>query len=495
MLKDKVETVLASIKGRFIVVYMVIMAVLLAFFNVSIINLVERSLVNRRVNELRVEVETVAANVAPEFAVYDAQDVYSYVRAVSDQNNARILVADSAGVVQVDAFSQVNATKLWYSEVDEVLDGGEFAYGFHEQITIKDDKEQSQWLIYCVAPVIYDGTRIGVVLYSESVQDVMDMLTMIHKSMRVNSIGIGVLVILMSFFVASYILNPVEELTRSIETMSREREVRPVAIEAGGHSELARLASAFNGMTQKLEATDRARNEFVSNASHELKTPLTSMKVLTQSLLQSEHFDEELTREFLGDIDNEIDRLTILVSDLLQLTRMDKQATTVKFEEVNLGDVMERALRNLVPLAKEKDILIDADINAECIILGDDMRLFQMVTNLTDNAIKYTQPGGRIHVYLDMQDDEAVLRVKDSGIGIPEDAIEHIFDRFYRVDRARARDAGGNGLGLSIVYQIIQMHQGIITVQSVENVGTTFTVRLPLMKVEQNAEQQEAFMQ
>ncbi|MBP3371691.1 MAG: HAMP domain-containing histidine kinase [Clostridia bacterium] len=467
------------------------MTVLLAFFNVSIINLVERSLVNRRVNELRVEVETAAATIAPEFALYDAQDIYDYICLVSENNNARILVADANGIVQADAFSQVNATKLWFTEVEDVLSGSEFSYGFHEHVIEGKDGEQSQWLIYCVAPMIYDGSRIGVVLYSQSVQDVVDMLALISKNMRINSIGVGILVILMSFFVASYTLNPVEELTDSIEAMSLERVVHPVAIEAGGHSEIARLAAAFNGMTRKMEATDRARNEFVSNASHELKTPLTSMKVLTQSLLQSEHFDEELTREFLGDIDHEIDRLTLLVSDLLLLTRIDKQDSTVTFEQVNLGDVMERALRNLVPLAKTKDIIMEADINAECVVSGDDMRLFQMVTNLTDNAIKYTPEGGTVHVYLDMQDDEAILRVKDSGIGIPADALEHIFDRFYRVDRARARDAGGNGLGLSIVYQIIQMHQGTIDVQSVENAGTTFTVRLPLAITEQ-VQQQEA---
>ena len=249
-------------------------------------------------------------------------------------------------------------------------------------------------------------------------------------------------------------------------------------------------------MTVKLETTEKARNEFVSNASHELKTPLTSMKVLTESLLHSEHFDEGLTREFLSDINFEIDRLTALVTDLLLLTQMDKQSTAFVFEDVNLGDVMERALKNLVMLAKSKEITIDAAINNECIVRGDNMRLYQMVTNLTDNAIKYTPEGGHIRVSLDAFEDAAYLRVQDNGIGIPKEDIDHIFDRFYRVDRARARDAGGTGLGLSIVYQIVELHGGTIEVQSEEGRGTLFTVRLPLaldydeQQDEQNGEEQ-----
>ena len=492
MRKSRIVSLFASIRGRFIMAYMVIMVVLLAFFNLSIMNLIEQSLVNRRVNELRVQVETVSANVAPQFAAYDAAGVYAYVRRESEQNDARIVVADEDGIVQVDAFSQINATSLWQEEVVDVLQGSEFSYGFHrELLSDQEEKQQEQWLIYCVAPMIYDGARIGVVLYSTSIQDVVDMLTLMSDKMQVNAVGIGALVIILSFFIATFMLNPIEDLTQAIETMSMERVVHPVAVETSGHSELARLAAAFNNMTQKLEATDQARNEFVSNASHELKTPLSSMKVLTESLLHSEHFDESLTREFLQDIDNEIDRLSVLVSDLLLLTQMDKQSTVFHFEPVSLADVVERALKNLVPLAKGRDIVMDADINDECVVSGDAMRLFQMVTNLTDNAIKYTPKGGHVRVILNAYADEAVLRVRDNGIGIPADAVDHIFERFYRVDKARAREAGGTGLGLSIVYQIVDMHAGTIEVDSIEAKGTTFTVRLPLSRSQSEKEESQ----
>ena len=460
--------------------YMVIMTVLLAFFNLSVINMIERSLVNRRVNELRVTVETLSANIAPQFAAYDAAGIYDYVRSVSEQNDARVIVADSGGVVQVDAFSKINALRLWQDEVTQVLDGDEFAYGFHRETLEKNEEQTDQWLIYCVSPLIYDGARIGAVLYSTSVQDLVDMLGMMSSNMRVNAAGVGTLVMIMSFFIATFMLNPIEDLTRAIETMSRERFVHPVTVESSGHSELARLAAAFNNMTQKLEATERARNEFVSNASHELKTPLSSMKVLTESLLHSDTFDEDLTREFLGDIDHEIDRLSALVSDLLLLTQMDKQSTAFSLRPVSLADVTERALKNLVPLAKGKDISIEADIGDDCVVMGDDMRLYQMVTNLTDNAIKYTPAGGSVHVSLAARDGEGVLRVRDSGIGIPKEAIDHIFERFYRVDKARARAVGGTGLGLSIVYQIVELHAGTIGVDSVEGSGSVFTVRIPL---------------
>ena len=498
MMRSKVLSFFSSIRFRFIVAYMVIMTVLLAFFNVSITNMVERTLITRRVNELRVQTETVSANIASDFADYNAEEIYDYVSAFGAEQNARVLVADSRGVVQVDAFATINGTKLWQDEVADVLGGGDFSYGFHRETIHRNTKTGSQqrWLVYCVSPVIYNGERIGAVVYSSSVQDVVDILSNMSRSMQINAVGVGLMVIISSFFVATFMLNPIESLTRQIEAMSNERVVHPVAIEAGDHSELTTLAAAFNNMTVKLETTEKARNEFVSNASHELKTPLTSMKVLTESLLHSEHFDEGLTREFLSDINFEIDRLTALVTDLLLLTQMDKQSTAFVFEDVNLGDVMERALKNLVMLAKSKEITIDAAINNECIVRGDNMRLYQMVTNLTDNAIKYTPEGGHIRVSLDAFEDAAYLRVQDNGIGIPKEDIDHIFDLFYRVDRARARDAGGTGLGLSIVYQIVELHGGTIEVQSEEGRGTLFTVRLPLaldydeQQDEQNGEEQ-----
>lgn len=159
---------------------------------------------------------------------------------------------------------------------------------------------------------------------------------------------------------------------------------------------------------------------------------------------------------------------------------MDKQSTAFSLRPVSLADVTERALKNLVPLAKGKDISIEADIGDDCVVMGDDMRLYQMVTNLTDNAIKYTPAGGSVHVSLAARDGEGVLRVRDSGIGIPKEAIDHIFERFYRVDKARARAVGGTGLGLSIVYQIVELHAGTIGVDSVEGSGSVFTVRIPL---------------
>lgn len=230
-----------------------------------------------------------------------------------------------------------------------------------------------------------------------------------------------------------------------------------------------------------MEMLDRSRNSFVSNASHELKTPLATIKLMVQTVLYQDVPDPAMTKEFLGDVDKEIDRLNAVVVDLLTLVGMDSGETPLNCEELNLSKLLEENVKRLSPLARERGIQLDISIREDLYVSGDEIKLDQVFYNLLDNALKYTPRGKNVNVDVYRAGRQAVVIVKDEGIGIPKDKIPHIFDRFYRVDEARARDTGGTGLGLSIVKQIILAHGGSIDVTSELDKGSVFTVELPLL--------------
>jgi len=246
---------------------------------------------------------------------------------------------------------------------------------------------------------------------------------------------------------------------------------------------LNELANAFNSMCEKMELLEDSRNKFVSDASHEMKTPLATMKILVDSLLnQSEDIDKAIYDEFLGDISHEIDRLTYLINDLLVLVRMDNAQVVSDMVPIQITDLLDKVRHKLQPLAAMKGIDIIFKADGDPTIMGNSMKLQQAFTNLVDNAIKYSTEDTTITISITKSSDHAIACVKDQGIGISKENIQRIFERFYRVDKARSRETGGTGLGLSIVENIIKQHNGNITVSSQQGKGTAFTVYLPLQK-------------
>jgi signal transduction histidine kinase len=257
-------------------------------------------------------------------------------------------------------------------------------------------------------------------------------------------------------------------------------------VKMGGSDELTALGNEFNDLTERLQTSEQKRSRFVSDASHELKTPLASIKLLSDSILQND-MDMDTVREFVGDIGNEAERLNRMTAKLLSLTKMDGQ-TQVDSEIIYMAPTVRRVHRMLLPMAKQAEITIYMDLAQDCpvLILEDD--LYQIVFNLMENGIKYNIAGGHLYVTLTRAEDNAVLTVRDTGMGIPEDAIDHIFERFYRVDKARSRQTGGSGLGLAIVRSIVQRNKGEIQVESVPDQGTTFTVTFPVFDTEVDKE-------
>ena len=235
----------------------------------------------------------------------------------------------------------------------------------------------------------------------------------------------------------------------------------------------------------KANALDKNRQEFVSNVSHELKTPITSIKVLADSLNIQEDVPVELYKEFMQDIVKEIDRESKIIDDLLSLVRMDKSAEVLNLSSVNVNELVEIVLKRLKPIAQKKNIELLFESFRPVVAEIDEVKFTQVVSNLVENAVKYNNIDGWVHVSLNADYQYFYVRVEDSGIGIPKESEDMVFERFYRVDKARSRETGGTGLGLAIVKNIILMHHGTIKMHSEEGVGTTFTVRIPLNYVSQ----------
>jgi signal transduction histidine kinase len=253
-------------------------------------------------------------------------------------------------------------------------------------------------------------------------------------------------------------------------------------VKMNGNDELTILANEFNDLTERLQTSEQKRSRFVSDASHELKTPLASIKLLADSILQYD-MDLDTVREFVGDISDEAERLNRMTAKLLSLTKAEGLPGG-ESEIIYMSPTIHRVSRMLRPNAIQAKIAfrLELDDDSPILILEDD--LYQIVFNLIENGIKYNLPGGTLTVHLRREEDNAILEVSDSGMGIPEDAINHVFERFYRVDKARSRATGGSGLGLSIVRTIVQRNRGEISVSSQVGKGTTFTVIFPAFDTE-----------
>ena len=241
-----------------------------------------------------------------------------------------------------------------------------------------------------------------------------------------------------------------------------------------------RMSRNMKKYLERIEKEKQIRQEFFSNASHELKTPLTSIRVLADSLMGMENAPAELYQEFMQDISAEIDREGKIIDDLLTLVKMDKSSPDLNIAQTSINGLLEQILKRLTPIAKRRNIEITYESKREVSADVDEVKLSLALSNLVENAIKYNREEGKVWVTLDADHKFFYVKVEDNGVGIPKEFQERVFERFYRVDKARSRETGGTGLGLAITKNIILLHQGAIRLKSEEGKGATFTVRIPL---------------
>lgn len=468
--------------------YLLIICVAFFIVSASLIRMVGEHLFTQKVREEQRLTDDLAVGMAAPLAARDAVALHRQA-AASGQPGDRVLVLDLYGVVQADARSQLNGRRLMLQEVSDVLSGRGSTYGFYNARTSSADvwssltgaRDGSALTGIYAAPILNDAQLSGVLVYMTDAREVYESLTLMQRQMGVWLVLVAAVVLLLSVLVSRIFTRPIEELTQGIQRMSGgDFSVR---VNVPGKNEFAQLAGTFNMMCERLSSLDQTRNQFVSNASHELKTPLSAMKILIETLLYQEGYDAGMQKEFLTDINGEIDRLNAIVNDLLTLVHIDSGRMQLKPELIKLDELVAETARRLRPLADARDIQLDMAVKDKIDTMADAQKLSQVFYNLLDNAIKYTPEGGRVRIELARAARKAVVKVSDTGIGIPKADQLHVFDRFYRVDKARARTTGGTGLGLSIVKQIVMLHEGTITVSSEEEVGSVFTVELPIINL------------
>ena len=322
---------------------------------------------------------------------------------------------------------------------------------------------------------------MGVLLASVSTDNIEATKQVIYTH---GGVIVGIALILLaavSVFFADRIVRPIHKITGAIENVTEGYSDDVLHVET--YTETKQLSDAFNKMLGRLKLLDESREEFVSNVSHELKTPMTSMKVLADSLLEQENVPVEMYQEFMGDIAKEIDRENQIITDLLSLVKMDKTGQTINIQSANINELLEQILKRLKPIAEKKNVEMVMESFRPVTAEIDEMKFTLAISNLVENAIKYNRDNGWVHVSLNADHKYFFIKVEDSGIGIPEEDQVHIFERFYRVDKSHSREIGGTGLGLAIARSAVIMHRGSIKVHSIEGEGTTFTVRIPLIYV------------
>lgn len=344
--------------------------------------------------------------------------------------------------------------------------------------------ETSGWDIEVAHPIIKqtDKQISGVMLFSVEADDISAASQRLSFIIEIVDIIVFIVILVLSYFIAALLMRPLKNLVNKFKNAARYNIQED--IEVSTYKETRAISDSYNKMLAKLKTIDESRQQFVSNVSHELKTPITSIKVLADSLIMQEDAPAELYREFMTDIAKEIDRENMIIEDLLSLVKLDKTANSLNISETKINDLLEALLKQLSPIASVKNVELILESFRPVMAEVDEMKLTLAFSNLIENAIKYNKEGGWVRVILNADHKFFYVKVVDNGIGIPEGEQEKVFERFYRVDKARSRESGGTGLGLAISQSIVFTHKGAIKLYSKPGEGSTFTVRIPLIYIE-----------
>ena len=392
------------------------------------------------------------------------------ISVIGDMNATRMIVTDASAKTLYDstAGQEPAGQIVLLEEVVQALAGNDVFRCAYDGQAVRS---------YAAAPVLLHDTVVGCVYMMEYDAAQGGIIASLERTLARGSFVLIIIIFLCAVFFA---MTGSRRMRRILTSMRLVREGEySHKIQMRGSDEYATLATEFNKLTDKLQQTEITERQFVSDASHELKTPLASIKLLSDSILQND-MDKDTMREFVADIGAESDRLTRMAQKLLTLSRASaEEAEGGEHEVVDVGQTLSRVFRMLVPLADRQSVQLTASVEKNCSILSFEDDAYQILFNLVENGVKYNREGGSVHVRVRHADDNIVIDVSDTGTGIPESAIDAIFNRFYRVDKARSREAGGAGLGLSIVREMVDRNFGVISVQSTVGQGSCFTVVFP----------------
>ncbi|MGE4354648.1 MAG: sensor histidine kinase [Oscillospiraceae bacterium] len=395
--------------------------------------------------------------------------VYQAMELLDVATSNRVIVTDESAKILYDNSATASSLGRYalFSEINLAL---------NSKVVFYSNYSDNAFSSHVAMPVVYQGTVIGAVYLYDYDTEQSEFISGIQATMFQMSIFLALISLVLILIFSRALTKRISYLVQAINIV-REGDYN-YRIAVSGNDEVSELSREFNSMTDQLRETEERRRRFVSDASHELKTPLASIRLLSDSIVQTEGMDVETMREFVTDIGNESERLQRTTEKLLSLTRLDS-VSILHREAVDVKQVAENTLRLLQPLARDLKIFLKYDLSEGCIIFANADDLYQIIFNLVENGIKYNTPDGMVHLHLASKENAVRLIVEDSGIGIPAEDMPHIFDRFYRVDKARSREAGGSGLGLSIVHDAVLANGGSIEVSANEPKGTRFTVLFP----------------
>ena len=399
----------------------------------------------------------------------NSESINSKLEVLSNAYGGRIMLVDRDFKVVKDTYNVDEGKILISPKVVKCFKSGEAT----------DYRKYGQTLELAVPVRSADVPQMqGALLVNISMSAVMATVSELEQR---GMLIVGIIIVLsifLSYILAAVLVKPLARVTKSIEDLTDGYQKDEISVPDYTETEL--ITDAFNKMLTRMKVLDESRSEFVSNVSHELKTPMTSMKVLADSLVGQEGVPEELYQEFMRDITAEIDRENRIITDLLTLVKMDKKSADLQISHMNINQLLEDILKRLRPIADKRniDLILDSFRPVEADV--DELKFTSAISNLVENAIKYNVDDGWVRVSIDADHKDFYVTVADSGMGIPEDSLDRIFERFYRVDKSHSREIGGTGLGLAITRSTITMHHGVVKVFSKEGEGTTFSVRVPL---------------
>lgn len=469
-LKWKILT--KSAQFRYALTYVIVSFVVLLLFNIYASVMSHQLFSNIKEKTMLERCNAVAAEIGK----LTTRTETTVTAAVMKHNNldmTRLIVTDETGTVYYDS-SVENSLRGQEFIADEVVNA------LKRNTVFTSEYRNGVISSKAVIPIYSGISLIGTVYLNHEDTQQGAFIRAFQEYTLIISLILELAVVIFSLLYTRTYSKRLNKISDSIRTI-REGNYSQ-SVDLGGNDELTVLGEEFNDLVRRLQISEEKRNHFVSDASHELKTPLASIKLLSDSILQND-MDIATIREFVGDIGNEADRLTRMSEKLLSLSRIEGQ-TENEFEIVYLTPTIERVLRMLKTLAAQKNITFHTELGNDSTILIQEDDLYEIIFNLAENAIKYNVDGGSVFFTLNKDEENVILQVKDTGVGIPSDAQTHIFERFFRVDKARSRKSGGSGLGLSIVRNMVERNNGTIQVESIVGNGTTFTLSFPIFETD-----------
>lgn len=455
---------------RFAAGYVVLILFLLMLMNTYPVNMSRNLAFTSKKNSMQNQAAVVASSLS-ELGTLTTEEVPKVMGKLEDMNLTRIIITDPNAKILFDTAGTEESVGKYalFSEITRALDGKDVFYS-----EFRDHAFMSREAM----PIRYSGTTIGAVYLYDYDTDQAVLISNIQNNVLKVSYVICAFSIILAIVFSWILTKQINGLLSAIRIVREGNYDHKINVK--GKDELAQLGNELNIMAERLKSTDEMRRRFVSDASHELKTPLAAIKLLSDSIVQNE-MDTGTIRDFVTDIGREADRLVKITEDLLSISRLEGKKMVSPYG-VDMKAVVMKALSMLRLLAEDSSITLNYELDDDCLVLATEDDLHQIVFNLIENAIKYNEAGGSVRVRLAKTGEFVLFITEDTGVGIPKEDMPFIFDRFYRVDKARSREAGGSGLGLSIVKDTVSHHSGTVEVSSREEGGSRFIVRFPLYK-------------